>query len=207
MVTNSRTEDVMSFFWRHVVAESPRDASPSPEYEIGWNSINQYIREEYSWNGREPNSYFVHKAGAFRDYSGLSGFDFPEDSRTYAITDFDDDGNLDFFLKSRLGAAGANAAQPVRHAAAVDRNLTCGGVKSNRDAIGATIEIRAGERRWKKSIQAGSGYLSQHTKRLFFGVGRCGRGGRGEGPLAVGRGADVPQPRNGQPLPDRRRSN
>ena len=48
-------QDAASFFWRQVVANSPPSQSPAPAYENGWNAINQFIREDCSWNGREPN--------------------------------------------------------------------------------------------------------------------------------------------------------
>lgn len=169
MLTNSRPEDMMSFFWRQVVAKSPPDESPAPEYENGWNSINQYIREEYSWNGREPNVFYVRKSGLYRDCSGVSGLDYADDSRTYAVTDFDGDGNLDLFLKSRLGPqvrALCNNCGSDRQAIA----FALRGTKSNRDAIGAAVTIEFGDRRSFKAVQAGSGYLSQHTKRLHFGL-------------------------------------
>src|SRR5207237_5595781 len=41
------------------------------------------------------------------------------------------------------------------------------GSKSNRDAIGARVEVDG----MVKFLQAGSGYLSQHTKTLHFGLG------------------------------------
>ena len=44
-------------------------------------------------------------------------------------------------------------------------------MKSNRDAIGAAVTLDAGGRRQTKYLQAGSGFLSQHTKEMFFGVG------------------------------------
>ena len=51
------------------------------------------------------------------------------------------------------------------------------GNKSNRDAIGAAVMIEATTMsqtllRQTKYLQAGSGFLSQHTKEIFFGVGR-----------------------------------
>src|SRR5580704_17665924 len=46
------------------------------------------------------------------------------------------------------------------------------GHKSNRDAIGAAITVEAGTLRQTKYLQAGSGFLSQHTKELFFGLGK-----------------------------------
>jgi Tfp pilus assembly protein PilF len=173
MLSNSKPDDLMSFFWRQTVAKSPLEASPAPDYENAWNSINQYIREEYSWNGREPNVFYVRKGGRFRDVSGLSGLDYADDSRTFAVTDFDNDGCLDLFLKSRLGPqvrALKNNCADGRSAIA----FSLRGTKSNRDAIGAIVDVEYGARRARKSLQAGSGYLSQHTKRLHFGLGEEG---------------------------------
>lgn len=169
MLTNSRPEDLMSFFWRRVVATSPLTASASPEYENGWNAINQYIREEYSWNGREPNLFYVRKGGLFRDCSGISGLNFAADTRTFAVSDLDGDGNLDLFVKNRLGPqlrVFRNNCGAARRSVA----FALRGTKSNRDAIGAIVEIQYAGRTARRTLQAGSGYLSQHTKRIYFGL-------------------------------------
>ena len=164
----------MSFFWRQVVAHSPPTPAPAPSYENGWNAINQFIREDCSWNGREPNVLYARRGGRYYDFSGVSGIDFAEDSRAFAVTDFDGDGNLDVFLKSRLGPqvrALRNEWGHPRRAIAI--GLT--GTRSNRDAIGAAVEIEYGGRRAVSFVQAGSGYLSQHTKMLHFGLGEAAR--------------------------------
>ena len=41
MLSNVGKEDLMSFFWRQVVSESPQTARPSAAYESGWNALNQ----------------------------------------------------------------------------------------------------------------------------------------------------------------------
>ncbi|HEX3469908.1 MAG TPA: ASPIC/UnbV domain-containing protein, partial [Silvibacterium sp.] len=46
------------------------------------------------------------------------------------------------------------------------------GQKSNRDAIGAAITVEAGSLRQTKYLEAGSGFLAQHSKEIFFGVGK-----------------------------------
>jgi tetratricopeptide (TPR) repeat protein len=156
----------MGFFWRQVVAKSPIASERSEQYENGWNAINQLIREGYSWNGREPNVYYARRNGRYYDFSGVSGLDCALDSRAFAVTDWDGDGNLDVLLKSRLGPqvkAFQNDCAGNRKSMA----FKLVGTKSNRDAIGARVEVDGRV----KFVQAGSGFCSQHTKALYFGLG------------------------------------
>jgi tetratricopeptide (TPR) repeat protein len=175
MLTNASEKDVNSFFWRQVVAKSPVTESPAPEYEDGWNAINQLIRQEYSWCGHEPNVFYKRVTPAdggapkFYDYSGVSGLDFADDSRAFAATDIDGDGNLDIVLKSRLGPQ----IRVLRNHCGVRRRsiaLRLRGTKSNRDGIGARVEVNGRV----LYVNAGSGYLSQHSKQLHFGLGEAG---------------------------------
>src|SRR5579871_6154381 len=76
MLTNPSEQDAASFFWRQVVANSPATQSPAPAYENGWNAINQFVREDCSWNGREPNVLYARRDGRYYDFSGISGIDF-----------------------------------------------------------------------------------------------------------------------------------
>jgi len=45
------------------------------------------------------------------------------------------------------------------------------GVKSNRDAIGAKLTLRVGDRKLVRWLTGGSSYLSSHDKRVLFGLG------------------------------------
>ncbi|MDQ2712322.1 MAG: VCBS repeat-containing protein, partial [Acidobacteriota bacterium] len=98
MLTNSSSVDLNSFFWRQVVARSPVTAGQSAAYENGWNAINQFLREDYSWNGHEPNVLHARRGDRYFDFSGVSGFDFADDSRAFAVTDFDRDGRPDIYV-------------------------------------------------------------------------------------------------------------
>ena len=170
MLTGSEKPDLMSFFWRQVVAKSPMSVERSEAYENGWNAINQFIREGYNWDGNEPNVFLVRRNGRYQDFSGVSGLNAALDSRAFAVTDFDGDGNLDLFLKSRLGPqvkAFVNDSAGARKAIAI--RLT--GTKSNRDAIGARVSVDG----IVKFVQAGSGFVSQHTKVLHFGSPQASR--------------------------------
>jgi tetratricopeptide (TPR) repeat protein len=166
MVTNGSNQDLNSFFWRQVVAKTPEKQRPALDYENGWNALNQLIREDYSWNGHEPNVFYVKPAtGPYQDASGVSGLDFADDTRTFAVTDFDGDGIPDLILKNRLGPqlrAMQNDSSAARPAIAISLR----GSKSNRDAIGARVEVNG----QVQYINAGSGFLSQHSKRLHFGL-------------------------------------
>ena len=71
-ISGLETRDVSSFFWRQVVAKSPRDASPSPDYERGWGAMNELIRSDSTWNGHERNVFLANnRDGTFSDISGV----------------------------------------------------------------------------------------------------------------------------------------
>jgi tetratricopeptide (TPR) repeat protein len=171
MISGETREDLNSFFWRQVVANSPQEAKPNHEYEQGWNAINELIRSDGTWSGFERNVFYLNNCdGTFSDVSGIVGLDCIEDSRTFTLSDFDHDGRQEVVLKNRNSPQLRFFKNVIPDLApAIAFRLT--GKKSNRDAIGAcvTIETEAGRQtRW---LQAGSGFLAQHSKELFFGLG------------------------------------
>jgi len=162
--------DVASFFWRQVVAKSPATALPSLPYERGWSAINELIRSDSTWSGYERNVLYLNNHdGTFSEVSGVVGLDLPDDSRSFALADLDRDGRLEVLLKNRNAPQLRllrNAMQDI--GASVVFRLR--GKKSNRDAIGAAVTLEVAGHRQTKYLQAGSGFLAQHTKELFFGV-------------------------------------
>jgi Flp pilus assembly protein TadD/peroxiredoxin len=173
-ISGPDTLDLSSFFWRQVVARSPLDATPSPAYERGWNAINELIRTDASWSGPERNVFYANnRDGTFSDISGALGLDLPEDSRSFALADIDRDGRLEVILKNR-NAPQIRVLHNVMNELGNSITFRLRGTKSNRDGIGTAITIEAGGHRQTKYLQAGSGFLSQHTKEVFFGVGSMG---------------------------------
>lgn len=171
MISGPDPLELSSFFWRQVVARSPAGAIPDEEYERGWNAINELIRSDYTWSGYQRNLLYANnRDGTFSDISGAAGLDLVDDSRSFALADLDHDGCLEMILKNRTGPQ-----LRIFHNAmpGLGRSLSfrLRGGKSNRDAIGASITIHAEGSAQTKFIQAGSGFLAQHTKELFFGVG------------------------------------
>jgi tetratricopeptide (TPR) repeat protein len=170
-ISGQDTRDVSSFFWRQVVAKSPPSATPSESYERGWNAINELIRSDATWNGFERNVFYLNNQdGTFSEVSGVAGLDFVDDSRTFALADIDHDGRLEIILKNRT-APQIRVLHNAMKAIGSSIALRMQGKKSNRDAIGAAVTVEAAAHRQTKYLQAGSGFLSQHTKELFFGVG------------------------------------
>jgi Flp pilus assembly protein TadD/peroxiredoxin len=165
--------DAASFFWRQVVGKSPQNASVSAGYERGWNAINELIRSDTTWNGYERNVLYANnRDGTFSAVSGVAGLDFLEDSRSFALADLDHDGRLEVVLKNR-NAPQLRILRNVMKEIGGSIAFRLRGTKSNRDAIGAAVTIEGEGRRQTKYLQAGSGFLSQHSKDLFFGLGKA----------------------------------
>jgi len=143
---------------------------------LGWSAVNELIRSDASWSGYERNVFYLNNHdGTFSEVSGVVGLDFPDDSRAFALADLDHDGRLEVVLKNRNAPQLRilrNAMKDIGHAIA----FRLRGTKSNRDAIGSAVTVESGSLRQTKYLQAGSGFLSQHSKELFFGLGKKAEG-------------------------------
>ena len=171
MVSGPSRQDLNSFFWRQVVACSPDDARASHTYEQGWNAINELIRSDGTWSGYERNVFYANnRDGTFSDVSAVVGLDFAEDGRAFALADFDHDGRLEVFLKNR-NAPQLRVLKNVMETLPPSIAFRLQGTRSNRDAIGASVTIESSAGRQTRVLQAGSGFLSQHSKDVFFGLG------------------------------------
>jgi len=165
--------DLNSFFWRQVVAKSPDQARPSHEYEQGWSAINELIRADATWSGFERNVFYANnRDGTFSDISGAIAMDFLEDGRAFALADFDHDGRQEVFLKNRNGPQ-LRVLKNVMENLPPSIAFCLRGTKSNRDAIGAAVTVETSSGRQTRMLQAGSGFLSQHSKEIFFGLGEA----------------------------------
>jgi hypothetical protein len=109
--------------------------------------------------------------GRFEDVSLQAGA--VVNARTVArgacFADYDNDGKVDAFVVN-LGAKATllhNTSTGTGHWIAIGLK----GTKSNRDGIGARVEVVSGGRRQVAERVAESGYLSQDDGRLHFGLG------------------------------------
>ena len=109
--------------------------------------------------------------GTFVDASEWSGEYFltKRVGRGAAFGDYDNDGDIDIFVVN-LNQEG----NLLRNEGGSRHNwlaIKTVGVKSNRDGIGARVEVATHSRSQMKAVQAGSSYLSGHDLRLIFGLG------------------------------------
>ncbi len=121
-----------------------------------------------------PQEHTIFKGlggGKFQDVSDTSGTVLS--TRTVArgacFGDYDNDGKVDAFLVN-LGAKGTlirNTSTGTGHWLGVKLR----GTKSNRDGIGARVELWSGDKRQTQERIAASGYLSQNDSTLHFGLG------------------------------------
>jgi tetratricopeptide (TPR) repeat protein len=173
MISGTVREDLNSFFWRQVIAKSPNTAKPAAGYQQGWNAINELIRADHSWSGFERNVFYANnRDGTFSDVSGALALDFLEDSRAFALSDFDGDGRQEILLKNRNAPQlrlMKNTIPDLPPAIA----FRLRGTKSNRDAIGAAVTVATAAGNQTRLLEAGSGFLSQHSKELLFGLGEA----------------------------------
>jgi hypothetical protein len=141
-------------------------APPVPDSELGpfWSQYG------------ERNQVFANDGkGHFRDLS-LANPPFcgrPQIGRGLAVGDVDGDGALDLVATSVAGPVLVcfNVAPNRGHwlmVRAVDPAL-------KRDALGAEVTVRAGERRWSRTIHTGGSYLCSNDPRAHFGLGGAER--------------------------------
>ena len=171
-ISGPQPTDIAGFFWRQVVAKSPEDGTSKLAYERGWNAINELVRSDHSWNALQRNVFFVnHGDGNFSEASGVLGLDCIEDGRSFALADIDHDGRLEVIVKNRNAPqlrVLRNAMKEIGDSVV----LRLRGHKSNRDAIGAAVTVKCGNLTQTRYLQAGTGFLGQHSKEMCFGLGK-----------------------------------
>ena len=166
--------DLDGFFWRQVVARSPLTRVKSTAYDDGWRAINQLLVHG-SIASHQRNVFFRNDGhGGFDEVSGAVDLDLDQDGRSFAVFDLDADGDQDLAI---MAARQAPQLRIFRNNATENTSmgLRLTGTKSNRDAVGARVIIETETFTRTKIVQAGSGFLSQRSKELLFGLGANAR--------------------------------
>ena len=113
--------------------------------------------------------------GSFNEVSGSVGLDLDQDGRSFAVVDYDLDGDPDLVLMAPRSSPQLRVLRndfPETNASLVLRLV---GTRGNRDAVGARVTVETDQLRRTKIVQAGSGFISQHSKELLFGLGKSQR--------------------------------
>jgi hypothetical protein len=131
----------------------------------GWPHIGNM-----TWSGYQKKKFFRNLDGhSFREMSADATVDNDKDGRGIGVSDFDNDGRVDFYQ--------TNADQE----SLLYRNVSSGsghwielklvGTRSNRDAIGARVTLTTATRSMIREVDGGNGYAGQSSQRVHFGIG------------------------------------
>jgi hypothetical protein len=143
--------------------------------------MNGHIDDTVRSAGRDthyaqaPQLILQETPGKFRDYGAEAGggFELPKVGRGAAFGDIDNDGDLDVLLTTNGGPAYLYRNDQSSGNRWIRLRLV--GVKSNRDAIGARVEIHYGGEVSSRFVKGASSYLSQSELPVTFGTGRRDR--------------------------------
>ena len=123
-------------------------------------------------NYEQPPHLFLNRGSqGFQDVAAEAGADFarPKVGRGAAFGDFDNDGDLDVLITTNHGPAHLYRNDQLAGNRSIRVRLV--GTKSNRDGIGAAVQLFHGGQTSSRMVKSGSSYLSQSELPLTFGMG------------------------------------
>ncbi|HET9481583.1 MAG TPA: CRTAC1 family protein, partial [Candidatus Polarisedimenticolia bacterium] len=95
-------------------------------------------------------------------------------SRSSVIFDLDGDGDLDIVTNDFNSEPMVLVSDlAVRRPGLRYLMVRLVGTRTNRDGLGAVVRVKAGEQTWTKVMDGQSGYLSQSSAPLYFGLGEA----------------------------------
>jgi hypothetical protein len=143
---------------------------------------NGYTGPDYEGTGicvGQPSHYFENDGeGRFTPAFEQAGSAFTRllASRALCAADYDRDGDLDVLLTANNGPArllvNTTDSTPRRRSWLV---LRLRGADGNTHAIGAEVTLTVAGKRLRRTMRAGSGYLSGNPQELHFGLGNATR--------------------------------
>lgn len=198
-----------SFREEGIWKKDPETGAENPALE----RLTHYYGPDYhrhSYSGYERNKFYLNLEGkTFADLSAISGADNIADSRSWCALDFDRDGWTDLAMvnantpllnlyRNRIGDRSQNKSLKIRLVGGAQASGERGSW-SNRDGVGASIELKTGSRMIRRVRQLGEGYAAQNSAVLIIGLGGAetadsvrvswpsGKTSEIAGPIAAGR--------------------
>ena len=129
----------------------------------------------HSMAGYEKNVLLHRTPGGYKQLPEEAGTASIKDGRGVATADFDLDGRVDLVV-TNVGTVPnvyRNVSETPNHWLAL--RLEGRGGKSNRQAIGARVEVRQGINLQMREVAAGNGFEAQSSPKLHFGLGAVAR--------------------------------
>jgi hypothetical protein len=150
------------------------------DFAVANGHINRNSQELYNAAFAQEAQLFLGTSGRLRDVSGQAGAYFRTRmvGRGLAWADYDNDGLPDLAFSHNGGPV-----RLLRNRTATDNGwlrleLIGDGKRSNRNAIGARVEVEVGETKQVRFINGGGSYLSASERRLLVGLGTAERARR-----------------------------
>jgi len=97
----------------------------------------------------------------------------PRGSRSSAMFDLDNDGDVDIVTKDFNSEPQVLISDLAEQKKINWLKIVLVGTKSNRNGLGATVRVRAGDQTYTKYNDGQSSYLSQSVLPLYFGLGEA----------------------------------
>lgn len=133
---------------------------------------NPWDDDEHNLSAYERNRVLLNRQdGRYVDVSHLTGgADLDSDSRGVVAGDFDNDGRTDIIVRS----SGGGAVRLFMNRTSQPGNwitVRLQGTKSNRQGLGARVEVVVGESTYSRELYPHNGFEGQGAPLLSFGLG------------------------------------
>ena len=142
-------------------------------YVVNGHLYPELDRYPHGLSYAQRNLIYHNRNGCFAEVQDGAGpgWSVEKVSRAASVGDYDNDGDPDLLITNLN-----DVPTLLRNDGGSDNHwlgLDLVGTQSNRDAIGARVNVIAGGRQLVRDVQRGHGFQAAHDKRLLFGLGEA----------------------------------